>query len=101
MDIGHIMLPPQQGGPTEKEVQEYMKDKNLTLEELVKEYYETVNPKTSKPKASTNLIRKILEETKARGKPKAKGGKVKKKKKAKKGNSKKYANGGGVRKVRR
>jgi hypothetical protein len=101
MDLEKFFLSTQKGGPTDKEVQEYMKEKNIsTLSELVR--YVREKQKQNKQKASWSdrvsrgqvpSKRKQAEEAqlKAYGQPrrKAHGGYVKK-----------YAKGGGVRKVR-
>ena len=100
MNLEKFFLSEQDGGPPEKEVQAYMKEKNIsTLEELVK--YVRKKQKQNKQARWSDRVsrgqvpskRKQAEEAqlKAYGQPrrKAKGGYVKK-----------YAKGGGVRKVR-
>ena len=78
MDIKDILKTTQEGGPTEEEVQAYMKKNKIgSLEELVK----------SKRKPKSFLGRMV--DKARRPKNKAHGGSVKK-----------YANGGGVRKAK-
>lgn len=80
MDIKDILKTTQEGGPTEEEVQAYMKKNKIgSLEELVK----------LKSK-SGNVIGRIMDkQKKMSGKNKAHGGSVKK-----------YAKGGSVRKAK-
>ena len=100
MDLEKFFLSKQDGGPSEKEVQEYMKEKNIpTLPKLVKyvrkKQKQNKQARWSDRVSSGKVPRTSEEDTEANlrqyGQPrrKAHGGYVKK-----------YAKGGGVRKVR-
>jgi len=70
--LENLMKPPHEGGPTDKETQDFLIENDMTLQQLIEEYG---------PKEGEGDYRK----------KQAKGGKVKKN----------YANGGTIRKPRR